>query len=113
VRDGLVEVALGGHRILVAGAARVGDVALVGLRPEDCVLEPAGPARLTSAQNRLEGVVRTMAPLGAVYRVVVECGIRFVAVVTRPAVDTLGLAPGARVSVSFKATAAHLVRPAR
>ena len=54
-----------------------------------------------------------MAPLGAVYRVVVECGVRFTAVVTRPAVETLGLAPGARVVLSFKATAAHLVRAAR
>ena len=113
VRDGLVEVALGAHRILVAGAARVGDVALVGLRPEDCLLEAPGPARVTSAQNRLDGVVRAVAPLGAVYRVVVECGIRLTAVVTRPAVETLGLAPGARVVLSFKATAAHLVRSVR
>jgi tungstate transport system ATP-binding protein len=113
VRDGLVEVAVGTHRVLVAGAARVGDQALVGLRPEDCLLEAPGPPALTSAQNRLDGVVRAVAPLGAVYRVVVECGVRFTAVVTRPAVETLGLAPGARVVLSFKATAAHLVRAAR
>jgi tungstate transport system ATP-binding protein len=112
-RDGLVEVELAGRRILVAGAARVGDEALVGLRPEDCLLEVPGPVRLTSAQNRLDGVVRAVAPLGAVYRVTVECGIRLTAVVTRPSVETLGLAPGARVVLSFKATAAHLVRPAR
>jgi tungstate transport system ATP-binding protein len=112
-RDGVVEVEMAGQRIVVAGAARVGDEALVGLRPEDCALEAPGPARLTSAQNRLDGVVRDVAPLGAIHRVVVECGIRLIAVVTRPAVETLGLRPGVRVVVSFKATAAHLVRPAR
>ncbi len=109
--DGLVEVAVGGRTITVAGAARVGEQALVGLRPEDLVLEPRAPGGPTSARNRLAGTVVQVAPLGALYRVVVECGPRLTAVVTRPSVETLGLAPGAAVGVSFKATAAHLVRP--
>jgi len=110
VRDGFVYVSVGSETMAVAGAAREGDAALVGLRPEDLLLEPAGPARLTSAQNRLAGVVRHVAPVGALYRVVVDCGVRLSVVVTRPAVEALGLAPGVVVAVSFKATAAHLVR---
>ncbi len=112
LRDGVVEVEVGGRRLAVAGAARVGDAALVGVRPEDLLLEAPGPPRRTSAQNRLEGVVARVAPLGPVYRVVVDCGVRLTAVVTRAAVGSLGLAAGAAVAVSFKATAAHLVRPA-
>jgi len=111
VRDGLVEIELPGCRILVAGVARVGDEALVGLRPEDLLLAAPGAGWLTSAQNRLDGTVLQVAPRGAVYRIVVDCGVRLAAVVTRPAVEALALAPGSRVALSFKATAAHLVRP--
>ncbi len=112
-RDGLVEVDVGGHVVTVAGAARLGDEALVGLRPEDLLIEAPGSGRLTSARNRLAGAVLQVAPLGALYRIGVDCGVRLTAVVTRPAVEALGLAPGARVAVSFKATAAHLIRPRR
>jgi len=112
VRDGLVEVAVAGQTIAVAGRARVGDRALVGLRPEDILLlEPAAISGHTSAQNRFPGRVVQIAPLGPLYRVGVECGPRLTAMVTRPAVLALGLAPGAAVGVSFKATAAHLIRP--
>ena len=108
-RDGLVEVAIGGHTIAVVGRARVGDAALVGLRPEDLVLGRGGPGVPTSARNRLMGSVTQVTPLGPLYRVVVECGVRLTAVVTRPSVETLGLRPGVSVSVSFKATATHLI----
>jgi molybdopterin-binding protein len=40
----------------------------------------------------------------------VECGVPLTALVTRPALTTLALAPGAPVDVTFKATAVHLVR---
>jgi tungstate transport system ATP-binding protein len=113
-RDGLVEVLVEGRTISVAGAARVGDTALVGLRPEDVVVEPRTPGGgPTSARNRLAGAVVQVAPLGALYRVVVDCGPRVTAVVTRPSVEELGLVSGAAVAVSFKASAAHLVRPGR
>ena len=113
VRDGLVDVAVDGATIAVAGTARVGDAALVGLRPEDLVLEPGSPGGPTSARNRLVGTIAQVAPRGALYRVVVDCGPRLTAVVTRPSVEGLGLVPGAAVGVTFKATAAHLVRPGR
>lgn len=108
--EGLVEVTVAGHTIAVVGGARVGDRALIGLRPEDVVLEPVGPGGPTSARNRLPGTVVHVAALGPLCRVVVDCGVRLTAVVTRPSVVALGLAPGAAVAASFKATAAHLVR---
>jgi tungstate transport system ATP-binding protein len=112
-RDGVVELDVGGVVLAVADGARVGDEAVVGLRPEDLLLEAPGPARVTSAQNRLPGTVALVTALGPLYRVSVDCGVRLTAVVTRPAVEALGLAPGAAVVVSFKATAAHLIHPAR
>jgi tungstate transport system ATP-binding protein len=108
--DGLVEVEGPGARFLVAGAAPVGARVLVGLRPEDLTLGPPGAVEPTSAQNRLLGRVVRVAPLGALYRVGVDCGPVLTALVTRPAVAALGLAPGVPVSVTFKATGAHLIR---
>ncbi|HEX2501504.1 MAG TPA: ABC transporter ATP-binding protein [Methylomirabilota bacterium] len=108
--DGLVEVEVGPVRVTAAGEARPGESVLVGLRPEDLTLaapEVRGP---TSAQNRLSGRIVRVTPLGPLWRVGVECGVPLTALVTRPALTTLALAPGAPVDVTFKATAVHLVR---
>ena len=68
---------------------------------------PTGP---TSAQNRFGGRVVGLTPLGPLHRVALHCGFPLTGLVTRPAVTTLGLAPGRQVLVTFKATAAHLIR---
>ncbi|HEV8310850.1 MAG TPA: ABC transporter ATP-binding protein [Methylomirabilota bacterium] len=112
-RDGLVEVAVARHTIAVAGQARAGEQALVGVRPEDIVLERGGPRAPTSARNRLPATVAAVTSLGPLYRVTLDCGLRLTAVVTRPSVEALGLAPGVAVTASFKATAAHLIRSER
>jgi tungstate transport system ATP-binding protein len=108
--DGLVDVGAGGHTLTVVGSAAVDTPVLVGIRPEDVVLEPCDPGPPTSARNRLPGTVTRLTPLGAVCRVQVACGVPLVVVVTRPSVETLALAPGVAVTASFKATAARLVR---
>jgi molybdopterin-binding protein len=108
--DGLLEVEVGRVRVVVAGAGRPGERVLVGLRPEDLTLAPPDKRGPTSAQNRLDGHVVRVTPLGPLWRVVVDCGISLTALVTRPAITTLVLGPGAPVEVTFKATAVHLVR---
>ena len=95
------------------GGARPGERVLVGCRPEDLTLAPASAGGPTSAQNRLAGRVVGLAPLGPLWRVGVDCGVSLTALVTRPAVETLALAPGVAVTVSVKATALHLVRRRR
>jgi len=109
VREGLVDVRVGPHTVTVAGDAAPGERVLIGLRPEDVLLE-AGAAGPTSAQNRFPGKVVALAPLGPLHRVALDCGFALTGLVTRPAVATLGLAPGGAVGVTFKATAAHLIR---
>ena len=89
---------------------RPGERVLVGLRPEDLTLTPPATGGPTSAQNRLSGRIVRVTPLGPLWRVGVDCGVRLTALVTRPAVQTLALAPGVPVEVTFKATAVHLVR---
>jgi tungstate transport system ATP-binding protein len=109
-REGLLEVDVGAARLTVAALASPGERVLVGCRPEDLTLGPAGVGRPTSAQNRLAGRIVRVAPLGPLWRVGVDCGVPLTALVTRPAVETLALAPGVAVEVSIKATALHLVR---
>ena len=108
--DGLLEVEVGpGVRVTVAGEGSLGEHVLVGLRPEDLTLVSL-QAGMTSAQNRLAGRIVRVSPLGPLWRVAVDCGVWLTALVTRPAVATLALAPGVPVEVTFKATAVHLVR---
>jgi len=64
----------------------------------------------SSARNHLGGAVGRLTPLGAQVRVVVDCGFPVVATVTRRSAGDLGLETGRRVSVSFKASAVHLIR---
>lgn len=111
--DGVVEVSVQGQRVTARGAAPVGEAVLVALRPEDVLLEPADASGPTSARNRFAGTVETVTVLGAFARVVVAGGPRLAALVTRPSVQALALAPGRRVRVSFKATAAHVIRRGR
>jgi molybdopterin-binding protein len=110
VTDGIAEVDVGAARLTVAADTRPGERVLIGCRPEDLTLAPANAGGPTSAQNRLDGCIVGLAPLGPLWRVGVDCGVSLTALVTRPAVETLALAPGVRVSVSVKATALHLVR---
>jgi tungstate transport system ATP-binding protein len=112
-RDGVLEVLVADVRLVVAGEASPGERVLVGVRPEDLTLAPPEASGPTSAQNRVVGRVVRVATLGAFCRVTVDCGVALVALVTRPAVTALGLAPGVPVSAAFKATAAHVIRRGR
>jgi tungstate transport system ATP-binding protein len=107
---GVIVVDVGVVQVTAAGDARPGERVLVGLRPEDLTLgvpETAGPS---SAQNRWPGRIVRVTPLGALWRIAVDCGVPLTALVTRPAVAALALAPGVPVEVTFKATAVHIVR---
>jgi tungstate transport system ATP-binding protein len=108
--DGVIEVDVGPARVAVAGEARPGERVLIGLRPEDLTLAPPSTRGPTSAQNCLPGRIVRVTPLGPLWRVGVDCGVPLTALVTRLAVQTLALAPGVSVEVTFKATAVQIVR---
>jgi len=78
------------------------------IRPED-ILVSSGPIA-SSARNSLRGDVLAIADLGAVMALSVECsGIVFTAFITRVSCFQMGLAVGARVTLTFKATQVHLL----
>ncbi len=108
---GLLTVEVNGIKIEALGEASVGEQVLVCLRPEDPVIRRADErASLESARNHLEGRVEEATPLGAQYRLRITCGLPVVALVTKQSFDSLGLGPGTRVVVTFKASAVHLIR---
>ena len=134
VRDGLATVAVGGQHLTALAPDHVTERVRVCIRPEDVVIQtPREDAPASSARNLLLGTVVEVRPRGAEARVVIDCGpstlrhgsgqasagqglstssgqgFRLVASVTRLSVEEMGLAPGARVAASIKATALHLL----
>jgi len=108
VEQGLATVQIGELQVTaVAGAVTPGDVFLC-IRGEDVILQTAvGPA--SSARNRLDGRIVAITPEGPLVRVLIDCGFRLTALVTRPARDELGLVEGGAVTAVLKAPSIHLV----
>jgi molybdate transport system ATP-binding protein len=80
----------------------------VCIRGENITLE-TGRADQSSARNHLHGVVKEIAPAGTLWKVTVDIGTDVVALLTRQAVEDMGLTPGAEVFAVFKASAVHLI----
>lgn len=70
-----------------------------------------GHGRELSARNRFPGIVREIKAEGLLAQVEIDAGpFRVVSVVTREAVDELGLRPGASATAIVKATSVLLER---
>jgi len=68
----------------------------------------------TSARNVLSGVVRSVEVTGVVALVELDCGpFRIASIITRDAVEELGLAPGVEAVATVKATSVMVGRPDR
>ena len=108
--DGLLTVDTGRLRIRVPGELSMGRSVLACVRPEDVVVHPAAaPAGRDSALNHFPGRVAELVPVGTQVRVLVDCGDPMIALVTRHSVQELPLGPESGVTVSFKASAVHLI----
>jgi molybdate transport system ATP-binding protein len=108
VSDGLLAIEVMGVKLHALGSTVQGAGVFVCIRAEDVVLglEASGPS---SARNRLRGRVKEITRLGAVARVDVDCGFGLSAIVTRTALEDLGLRAGQDVTAAVKAGAVHLI----
>jgi molybdate transport system ATP-binding protein len=105
--DGLTAVALDGGGSIVAADEAAGRVAVV-VHPWDVSLESPGAAE-GSAQNRIEATVVSLTPAGNRLRVGLQASQPLAAEVTSAGARRLGLAAGATVLATWKATATRLV----
>ncbi len=112
--DNRVRVDIGEVEVEVQGSVAPGQSVLLCLRPEDLMLAAAEPVASNATgqmggQNVLVGTVVRILPSDSSIRVVLDCGVPVVALVTRAAYRKLKLEPGHRAQVSFSATDAHLI----
>jgi len=106
--DGLATVSVNGTSLKGLGANVSGSPVYVCIRAEDVLLEQAGSG-ITSARNRLSGLVTEVLPQGVMMTVTVDCGFPLRAMITRGAGKELGLKIGSTVVATIKAGAVHLV----
>jgi tungstate transport system ATP-binding protein len=107
--DGLLVIQVGRFHISAAGEQPAGQEVYVCLRPEDIFLSTSLPTSATSVRNRLEGKITKLIPQGPLVRVLLDCGLSLVALITRTSASELGLSAGMQVNASFKASAAHVL----
>jgi molybdate transport system ATP-binding protein len=106
--DGVAVVRAGPLELVALDPGGLGREAFACVRAEEIILEEAAGAA-TSARNRLQATVADRTEEGALVRVGLDCGVRLVALVTRPSAERLGLVPGRRVAVLVKAPAVRLL----
>ncbi|HUM01408.1 MAG TPA: ABC transporter ATP-binding protein [Thermoanaerobaculia bacterium] len=107
--DGVVTVAIGTTRLAAADRAGVRGEVFACLRAEDVLLERGAAGTRESARNHLPARVVALLAEGPLVRVALDCGFPLSALVTRPARDELGLAPGTDVTAVVKAASVILV----
>ncbi len=107
VADGVATVQVGSVQLAAAaGSVESGEV-FACIRA-DAVMLTQAPIQ-SSARNHFAGHVLELVPDGALTRVVLDCGIRLVALLTHAAVAEMHLAPGSPLVAIVKATAIHLI----
>ncbi len=107
---GELVASVSGKEIHALGDAAPGDAIYVCIRPENVLVERADPRGSSSARNVFPATVTAIAPVGPYLKVKLDCGFPLVASVTAESFAALGLARGAAVFASVKATAIHVIR---
>ncbi|MFB3904076.1 MAG: ABC transporter ATP-binding protein [Acidobacteriota bacterium] len=105
---GIVELEVAGARLWAVDLDFPEDEVYVCIRAENVTLE-IGSGTQSSARNHLPGAVVSVTAAGPLVRVTVDVGFRVQALVSRQALEDLGLNRGSPVIVGIKATAIHLV----
>ncbi len=105
--DGLVGIEVSSAMVFVTGEAAPGTRISLAVRPEDVLLfESDADLPASTARNRIQAEVVSVAPRGATNHVVLDAsGLRLASSVSRAATLELDLAAGARVLAVFKASA--------
>jgi tungstate transport system ATP-binding protein len=116
LENGCVIIQAGGLHLEAVGEIEVGREVFFCLRPEDITLWMGDQLPPSSARNHIAGEITRMKRQGPLMRVEVRCceigaedGFTLVALVTHPSALEMGLEMGQRVTLTFKASAVHLI----
>jgi molybdopterin-binding protein len=107
--NGQIIVEADGLNLEAVGDIPIGTRVLFCLRPEDITLSVSDRVIGSSARNQIRGRILRMAPSGPLVKVVVDCGLPVVALITRGSASEMKLVEGQTITASFKATAVHLI----
>ncbi len=108
--DGLVVADVNGFKIEALADVPVGEKILMAIRPENVTVSISKEKKRSSARNNFNARVKKLTPLGAVVKVIFDCGFPLIALVTKQSAEDLGLKKGREVLISFKATAVHVIK---
>lgn len=107
--EGITALQVDGCRLLAGYIPfAAGREVTVGISSEDIIISPQ-PLTMTSARNLLSGTIMSMMEEGGHVELVANCGVNLRVSVTRQAVQSLGLAPGAPIYLLIKANACHIL----
>jgi molybdate/tungstate transport system ATP-binding protein len=107
VSDGDIRISVGSREVHAVGE-RASRRLLVCIRPENVALARRVSAD-SSMRNQFDASVVSVAALGHLFKITLDCGFPLVAYVTKQSYLELGLSPGTHVAAGFKATAVHLI----
>jgi len=101
--NGLLRISAHGQTIYAFGSQKKGQRVVLSFRPEEVILAEEKPA--TSIRNWFYGVVREVRLLDRVMLVVIDCGFRLKAYVSKAALEELKLVEGRKIWAGIKASA--------
>lgn len=109
--DGLVLIEVGNQKIEAVSPLIATNKVTVFLHYDDITISNIGAEQsLSSARNRLRGIITHVLPLGSQERVIVDCSFPLTVLITRRSYEELGLDIGREVVVSFKASAVRILK---
>ena len=110
VTDGSFVVAVAGHAIEALGRVAVGEQVICCIRPEHIIISHDNAMVGTSVRNNLPARIVKIVPQGPFFKLHLDCGFFLASYVTQQSLENLSLREGKEVTVSFKATAVHVIR---
>jgi molybdate transport system ATP-binding protein len=108
-RAGLVTIEIGGARLVAVDTGDPGAEVFACIRAESVTIERNPSGNPSSARNHLAARIVSVTPEGPLARVVLDCGFRLTAIVTRQSEEELRLRSGEQVTAVVKATSIRIV----
>jgi molybdate transport system ATP-binding protein len=108
-RAGLLTVAIGPARLVAVDTGDPQPDVFACIRAESVTIERNSAGNSTSARNHLQARIVSVIPEGPLERVVLDCGFKLTAIVTRQSGDEMRLREGEPVIAVVKATSIRIV----